>query len=56
METETLSEKKFDNSVETLTEYWRKKAKNRIDKLTNISTNYLFYDDLYGLTWNEVKK
>ena len=54
-----LGEKKFDNSVESLTNLWKEKyAKKRIDKLIkddNISEDILYYDDIIDVEWEEVK-
>ena len=57
----TLEEKdrRFDNSVEALTELWKEKyAVKRIDKLVadnRVSNEILFYDDVIKMTWPEVR-
>lgn len=59
-EVDSPGEKKFDNSVEALSELWKEKyAGKRITKLvaeekTNMEN--LFYDELRGMTWEEVKE
>lgn len=58
METNELGNKKFDNSVETLTKLWKEKyatkrvKKLEINKLFKIDT--LSYDYMYGLSFGEV--
>jgi hypothetical protein len=55
-----LKNKKFDNSVKTLSDLWKKKyASKRIKKLVNenkCNKNILFYDDLIGITFDEAKE
>jgi hypothetical protein len=52
--------KRFDNSVDSLSQIWKEKyAKKRVEALLakdKYSTNTLFYDDLIGLQWEECKK
>jgi hypothetical protein len=52
--------KRFDNSVESLTQIWKEKyARKRVEGLlvkNKYSTDTLFYDDLIGLPWEECKK
>ena len=52
--------KKFDNSVDSLTDLWKNKyAKKRIKSLqkqNKVSTDLLFYDDMLHLTWKETKE
>lgn len=57
METKDIGNKKFDNSVNALTELWKNKyANKRIDNVKNkLSTSLTFYDDVYGLTWEETR-
>ena len=59
-ETEDPGKKRFDNSVKTLSNIWKEKyASKRIKKLVennNISDQILFYNDLIGASFNEVKK
>lgn len=54
-----LGERKFDNSVEALSSYWKKKyASKRIKKLVSENKNNndtLFYSDLVGMTFDEAK-
>ena len=58
-EVDDAGKKKFDNSVEALSKLWKEKyANKRITKLmTDGRTNMesLFYDDLVGMSWAEVK-
>lgn len=55
-----LGKKKFDNRVEPLTELWKEKyASKRIKNLVEkeqVSKEKLFYDDLIGATWKEVRE
>lgn len=55
-----LKDKKFDNSVEALSSYWKKKyASKRIKKLINEgknNTDILFYDDLIGISFDKAKE
>ena len=52
--------KKFDNSVEALTDLWKNKyAKKRLASLKKqgrVSTETHFYDDIIYMTWEECKK
>jgi hypothetical protein len=52
--------KKFDNSVEALTELWKNKyAKKRLASLKKqgrVSNETHFYDDIIYMTWEECKK
>jgi len=52
--------RKFDNSVEALTELWKNKyAKKRLASLKKqgrVSTETHFYDDVIYMTWEETKK
>jgi hypothetical protein len=54
-----LLEKRFDNSISTLSELWKEKyAMKRINNLRNdgrVNNNTLFYDDLIDKDWNETK-
>jgi hypothetical protein len=51
--------KKFDNSVESLTELWKNKyAKKRLASLKKqdrVSTDTHFYDDIIYMSWEETK-
>jgi hypothetical protein len=55
-----LKNKKFDNSVKTLSELWKEKyASKRIenlDKNNKVSNDILFYEDLINNSWEEVKE
>ena len=57
----TLGERKFDNSIESLTDLWKTKyAGKRIKSLikndrTSIDDT-LFYDDIIGITWEECQE
>ncbi len=59
-EDQRLNEKRFDNSVEFLTDIWKEKyASNRINNLikdNRILDETLFYDDLLDNDWNSVWK
>jgi hypothetical protein len=52
--------RKFDNSVENLVELWKKKyAEKRVNSILKdgrYTKDILFYDDLIGMEWNEVKE
>ena len=52
--------KKFDNSVEALSKLWKEKyARKRITKLVEDDRKkdeVLFYDDLIGMEWEDVKE
>ena len=52
--------RKFDNSVEALTDLWKNKyAKKRLASLkkqNRVSTETHFYDDIIYMTWEETKK
>jgi hypothetical protein len=52
--------RRFDNSVEALTDLWKEKyAIKRVNKLieeNRYSTETLFYSDLIGLSWEDTKK
>jgi hypothetical protein len=58
--TKTLGKKTFDNSVKTLTALWKERyAKNRIESLVKnnrVSFTTLFYSDIVGKSWNDVKE
>lgn len=60
MKDHQLGDKKFDNSVGSLTKLWIDKyASKRINKLDgdgNIRDDILFYYDMIGLSWEETKK
>ncbi|MCR9126751.1 MAG: DUF4338 domain-containing protein [Rhodobacteraceae bacterium] len=48
----------FDNSVEALTEVWRKKARKRVASLVKknaFSYNTYFTDGMVGISWDEAK-
>lgn len=55
-----VTEKKYDNSVEALTEMWKEKyAAKRVTNLLkkgNWSQDVLFYDDMVTLSWEEIKE
>lgn len=55
-----MGNKLFDNSVESLTNLWKERyAKNRISNLTSsnkIQFTKLFYDNIIGMEWEDVKK
>lgn len=59
-EDKILKNKKFDNSVKTLSELWKEKyASKRIenlDKNNKVSNDILFYEDLINNSWEEVKE
>jgi hypothetical protein len=56
MDDSKLGEKKFDNSVEALTEIWKAKyASKRIANKPEI-IDKLFYDDIINNAWTEVSK
>jgi len=59
-ETDELGNKKFDNSVETLTELWKEKyAAKRLKNLmenNKYNKDTLFYDDMIKLDWEQSKK
>ena len=49
----------FDNSVEALTEYWKKKAGKRVaslEKKNRFSYESTFYDDMLSLSWDQTKE
>ena len=52
--------RKFDNSVEALTDLWKNKyAKKRLASLKKqgrVSTETHFYDDVIYMTWEETRK
>lgn len=56
----TLGKKLFDNSVKTLVDMWKERyAKKRVQSLIEqdrYSTESLFYDDIIGANWNDVKE
>jgi len=58
--TTELSDKKYDNSVDTLTELWKERyAKKRVLNLTKdarFSTDILFYDDMIIDSWDTIRK
>lgn len=58
-ESETLTDKLFDNKVDTLSALWKEKyAKKRIDNLIKdgrVSDEILFYDDIMNMSWDECK-
>ena len=60
MKDDKLGKKKFDNSVDTLSELWKNKyASKRITNLinnNNTKDECLFYDKLIGIEWEEAKK
>lgn len=60
MKDEKLGNRKFDNSVNSLSELWKYKyAKKRINKLSQegrYKDEILFYDDMIGASWEEIKK
>jgi hypothetical protein len=55
-----LKDKKFDNSVKALSDEWKKRyARKRIEKLVKEeknNNNTLFYSDIIGMEWPEVKE
>ncbi len=57
--TDILGNKKFDNSVKTLSDIWKQRyARKRINKLVKENKNnndILFYDSLIDMTWEEAK-
>lgn len=57
--TDTLGEKKYDNSVPTLTKEWKDRyAKKRISNLLKddrVSKDILFYDDMIYDDWKTIK-
>jgi hypothetical protein len=59
-ETKDPGKKLFDNSVFTLTEFWKKRyAKPRLENLLadkRYNTDTLFYDDLIDISWEDAKK
>ena len=52
--------KRFDNSVEALTDIWKEKyAKKRVNKLISenrLKNDILFYDGMIGETWEESRE
>jgi len=58
-EDEELADKKFDNSVSVLTEFWKERyAKNRLKSVIDsrrYSKSMLFYNELIGKEWEDVK-
>lgn len=54
-----LGERKFDNSVKTLSDIWKQRyARKRIAKLVKEERNdhnILFYDSLIGMSWDDAK-
>jgi len=60
MKSDTLGNKKFDNSVESLVDLWKQKyASKRINKLIDdnrTKNGILFYDELIGMSWEETKQ
>lgn len=52
MEHDTLKEKKFDNSFNSLVELWKEKYASKRNKLI---TNTLFYDDILTDDWSHFK-
>lgn len=54
-----VTKKKYDNSVETLTEIWKERyAKKRVENLTKderFSDEVLFYYDMITENWNDIK-
>lgn len=59
-EIEQVTEKKYDNSVEALSEMWKEKyAAKRVTNLLekdNWSHDLLFYDDMMTLSWDDIKE
>jgi len=59
MKDKELGNKKFDNSVKSLTEIWKNKyASKRIESLINkdnIKNETLFYDEMIGIDWENAK-
>lgn len=57
--TDTLEEKKYDNSVDALTDLWKERyAKKRVENLTKdnrFSTDMLFYKDMITDDWNTIR-
>ena len=60
MEHDEIGDRKFDNSVEALSNLWKEKyAKKRIEKLmadNRVDSRHLFYDDIKDMEWEEVKE
>ena len=57
MEKDSVTEPLFDNSLESLFEMWKTRyAKNRIKNTKDNITSPLFYDDMIGVPWLEIKK
>lgn len=59
-ETDSFGNKKFDNSVQALTELWKtryasKRLKNVLES-DRYNTNISFYDDIIGMSWGDAKK
>ena len=60
-ETQKIENKRFDNSVKSLSDLWKQKyAKKRVDNLIKNgimdNTKTLFYDDMIGHKWENVKE
>jgi len=59
MKTDNLSDKKYDNSVESLTELWKERyAKKRVLNLSKdnrFKTDVLFYDNMIYNDWTYIK-
>jgi hypothetical protein len=59
-ETQELGEKKFDNSVKSLSDVWKQRyARKRVEKLVKeerYNIDKLFYDDIIGKSFEDVKK
>jgi hypothetical protein len=55
-----LGERRFDNSIEHLTDLWKEKyASKRVANLTEsgvYNTRGLFYNEMIDLDWNEAKQ
>ncbi len=60
MKDKTLGKKSFNNSVKSLSSLWKERyAKGRIENLkkeNRISFTSLFYDDIIGKSWSDVKE
>ena len=58
--TTELTDKKYDNSVDALTELWKEKyAKKRVQNLTKdarFSTDILFYNDMITDDWDTIRE
>lgn len=59
-DTENLGNRKFDNSVKSLTNLWKEKyARKRVNNLVKsdrYNTDVLYYNEMIGMSWKEAKE